>query len=79
MIAAGGNHTCAVLANSSLACWGNNDRGQLGTGTSDHASIPSIAIAHPSSGIMSICAGADFTCLLAIDGSIACWGSNDHG
>ncbi len=32
VIAAGGSHTCAILDNSSIKCWGENDHGQLGLG-----------------------------------------------
>ena len=32
-VATGGDHTCAVLDNSSLKCWGDNRDGQLGLGT----------------------------------------------
>ena len=36
-IAAGDNHTCVVLDNTSVKCWGKNESGQLGLGnTSNH-------------------------------------------
>ncbi|MBU5682639.1 MAG: hypothetical protein KQA34_02935, partial [Candidatus Aenigmarchaeota archaeon] len=39
-IAAGGAHTCALLSNGSIMCWGNNYYGQLGDGTIEHRSTP---------------------------------------
>ena len=36
MIEAGGSHTCAVLDNNDLICWGENDAGQLGLGNTTH-------------------------------------------
>ena len=35
-IAAGREHTCAILDNSSVKCWGYNDKGQLGIDNSDN-------------------------------------------
>lgn len=39
-LAAGGWHTCALLANGSLQCWGLGQHGQLGTGSSNGANTP---------------------------------------
>ena len=34
-LAAGGHHTCAILDNTSVSCWGNDDYGQQGNGLDD--------------------------------------------
>ena len=36
-LAAGANHTCALLATGSVVCWGSNSGGALGSGTEDRA------------------------------------------
>lgn len=39
-LAAGGNHTCALLDSGIVKCWGDNDFGQLGLGFSNLRNIP---------------------------------------
>ena len=39
-IALGGDHTCAILDNALLKCWGSNARGQLGDSTTTNSSTP---------------------------------------
>jgi alpha-tubulin suppressor-like RCC1 family protein len=76
-IAAGYNHTCAVLASGEARCWGWNAAGQLGDGTTTDSPTP---LAVPSlSGVTTIAGGGFHTCAGHADGSVACWGSNDSG
>jgi alpha-tubulin suppressor-like RCC1 family protein len=78
-IAAGANHTCALL-NEGVECWGENDDGELGDGTKTHRSRP-VAVSGLPAGVQAIGAGADafHTCALLSGGSAKCWGDNDHG
>jgi alpha-tubulin suppressor-like RCC1 family protein len=39
-IAAGNDHSCAQLTDGTFACWGNNQKGQLGDGTTTSSSTP---------------------------------------
>jgi alpha-tubulin suppressor-like RCC1 family protein len=79
-IAAGGNHTCAILDNSAVMCWGKNDVGQLGLGnTTDSLSASAVNM---GSGITvkSIAAGGNHTCAILDNSSaVMCWGKNDQG
>ena len=76
-IAAGNTHSCALLSDGTVRCWGANDQGQLGSPTpaqSDTAvTVPRVDQA------IAIAAGDSHTCALLRDGSVMCWGSNYHG
>jgi alpha-tubulin suppressor-like RCC1 family protein len=86
-IAAGGNHTCAILDNASIKCWGKNASGQLGIGDTNNrgdGSNPmgdSLPVVDLGSGRTAkvIVAGGSHTCTILDDSSIKCWGENDQG
>jgi alpha-tubulin suppressor-like RCC1 family protein len=76
-IAAGEAHSCAVLADGGVACWGANEAGQLGDGTTTdrHTPVAVVDLKH----VVEVAAGGHHTCARMNDGSVACWGSNYFG
>lgn len=80
-LAASWQHVCALTTGGQLSCWGANDQGQLGDGTTtsprgptapDPASLP------PTIRVTSVVTGRDHTCALSSDG-VMCWGGNAEG
>jgi WD40 repeat protein len=77
-VAAGGSHTCAVTKLGRLSCWGNNEHGQLGDGTTTSRSTP-VEVAGLSGGVKAATLGWGHTCALTLDGAVKCWGYNKNG
>jgi alpha-tubulin suppressor-like RCC1 family protein len=76
-LAGGGEHTCALLGGGSVWCWGENGKGQLGTGTNNDSSIPVLVLL--TGAVTAIAAGDDFTCAAVAGGGVKCWGDNGKG
>ncbi len=86
-IGAGWEHTCAVLRNGRVVCWGNDPLGQLGRGslipdTSTPAlrPVPMASLTNDShlSGVKLVSGGQNHTCL-SFEQGIACVGSQTSG
>jgi len=84
-IAAGGDHTCAVLSSGALRCWGRNDFGQLGRGNTqrigDDETVFSAGNVDLGAGVTvkDLALGGFHTCALLTTGAVRCWGRNSEG
>ncbi len=75
-VTAGFAHTCALTAGGSVKCWGANEHGQLGDGTTDDRAVPvDVPLPAPAE---AIAAGYVHTCAVA-GGEAFCWGDNTTG
>ncbi|UJR85429.1 Hypothetical protein I5071_75090 [Sandaracinus amylolyticus] len=77
-VALGDEHSCVRRDDGTIACWGRNDRGQLGVGSAggDRASPTNV----PGLGnVFDLDAGDAHTCAVQSTGEIRCWGDNARG
>ncbi|WP_394821069.1 RCC1 domain-containing protein [Pendulispora albinea] len=83
-LALGSDHGCVVLDDATLACWGTNSEGQLGTPlvpvperkwwkSSKATTVPSL------SGVAEVAAGDGTTCVRMVSGQVQCFGGNRYG
>jgi len=76
-LTAGVGRTCGVTQAGEAYCWGRNDYGQLGTGSTTPASIP-MAVSGGLS-FSALATGGNHTCGLTMSGAAYCWGNNAVG
>jgi alpha-tubulin suppressor-like RCC1 family protein len=77
-IAAGAHHSCVVVVeDGSVWCWGNNNHGQLGNGSTENSNSP--AKVKNINGATAVVAGNYFSCALVGQGVVRCWGHNIYG
>ncbi|WP_230467864.1 RCC1 domain-containing protein [Lujinxingia vulgaris] len=76
-VATGAAHSCGILDDGTLWCWGNNGSGRLGDGSSTQRDQPTRVA---GDGVwIAVSAGGQHTCGIKEDGSLWCWGSNIRG
>ncbi len=79
-LAAGNEHTCALLGDGTVSCWGKNDFGQVGDGTAGSSAFRAspakvIGVARAT----AVSAGGYTSCALIEGGAVRCWGLNSFG
>ncbi len=77
-LTAGSTFACAVLADGSVACWGQNTWGQLGDGTTTSSDTPVAVDGLPDTAV-AVSAGDDHACAVTSGGAARCWGLNHVG
>ena len=79
-VVSGANHSCALLDNSNVKCWGVNNFRQLGTPTNTvpFSSTP-VDVPDLSNNITQLASMADHTCGIHSNGDVSCWGANSYG
>ena len=76
-MALGSNHSCALLNDRSLRCWGDNSEGQLGRGLAvSHATDIGPAIDVGPQAILEVHAGFTKSCVIQLGGILKCFGDN---
>jgi alpha-tubulin suppressor-like RCC1 family protein len=82
-VAAGPSHSCAVLRNGRVRCWGQNDQHQLGfasTATIGDDELPSSAgFVEVGGQVTQVATGFAHTCAVLVGGTVRCWGKNIAG
>ncbi len=70
-------HTCALIADGTVKCWGSNGQGQTGNGNRLDQTTPFLVPGLTD--VVSIKAGSLHTCALLVTGTSRCWGFNSGG
>jgi alpha-tubulin suppressor-like RCC1 family protein len=81
-LATGLYHTCALVSDGTVRCWGLNTVGQLGNGqvatAPPYGSTTPVAVSGVQNAV-GVAAGGTSSCVLLADGTARCWGSNASG
>ncbi len=75
-------HSCVVLSNHTVRCWGDNQDGELGMGDSNLHALPQTVLNDQGAvltDVVDVTLGWGHTCALISNGDVYCWGKNDAG
>jgi alpha-tubulin suppressor-like RCC1 family protein len=75
-ISSASNHTCAVLHDRTVRCWGANEHGQLGDGTTTASNVP--VVVPGLSDVAALTTGHRTSCAWTRAGKVTCWGELDQ-
>jgi alpha-tubulin suppressor-like RCC1 family protein len=75
-ISSGETHSCVLLSDNTVWCWGSNESGQLGDGTNTNSPVP-VRVGGLTASLLD--AGGANTCAVSVNGAAYCWGRNDWG
>ena len=78
-ISVGSNHSCVILDDDSLKCWGYNQYGEIGDASTTQRNLPTLVDLGENRTAKAISAGNGHTCAILNDDSIKCWGDNQYG
>ena len=83
LVGGSGFHTCALLEDGRLRCWGGNTNGQLGYATTELVSLDQVpdALGDVQVGgpVMRAALGVRHTCVVLETGVVRCWGQGELG
>lgn len=77
-LGAGNTHTCAFTVAGTVECWGGNNNGQLGNGTTANSTVPGV-ITGLGATVTALSSGYGHNCVLISTGAAQCWGYNLYG
>jgi len=75
-VESGYSHTCSLISDGKVKCWGSNSSGQLGNGTTTSSATP-VEVSGITDAI-DLAVGENSACAVLSGGSIKCWGSNSN-
>ena len=78
-LAVGHFHSCVILDNGQVSCWGFNTDGMLGDNTTTNSITPLISHLPNGSTAVDLALGIHHSCAVIENGSVYCWGHNNKG